>query len=58
MLNGNSMHIVALQTFHIHILKISRKKYKNKNYLRSNNYEVCTPVAQCIPNILDVISGG
>jgi hypothetical protein len=28
------------------------KKYKD--HLRSNNYEVCTAVARCIPNTLDV----
>jgi hypothetical protein len=26
-----------------------------KNYLRSNNYEICTAVAHCFPNILDAI---
>jgi hypothetical protein len=34
------------------------KKNCRKNYedhLRSNNYEVCTAVACCFPNILDVI---
>jgi hypothetical protein len=31
----------------------SRKNYKN--HLRSNNYEVCTAVALCIPNILNVM---
>jgi hypothetical protein len=30
-----------------------RKSYKN--HLRSNNYEVCTAVAHCFPNILDAI---
>jgi hypothetical protein len=30
--------------------KNCRKKYKN--HLRSNNYEVCTAVARCFPNIL------
>jgi hypothetical protein len=33
--------------------KIGRKKYKNN--LRSNNYEVCTAVALCFPNILDIM---
>jgi hypothetical protein len=33
--------------------KICRKEYKN--HLRSNNYEVCTAVARCFPNILDAI---
>jgi hypothetical protein len=33
--------------------KICRKNYKN--HLRSNNYEVCTAVALCCPNILDVM---
>jgi hypothetical protein len=33
--------------------KICRKNYKN--HLRSNNYEVCTAVARCIPNILDAM---
>jgi hypothetical protein len=33
--------------------KICRKSYKNN--LRSNNYEVCTAVALCFPNILDVM---
>jgi hypothetical protein len=27
----------------------------HKNNLRSNNYEVCTAVALCFPNILDVM---
>jgi hypothetical protein len=35
-------------------LKNFKKKYKN--HLRSNNYEVCTAVAHCFPNILDVIA--
>jgi hypothetical protein len=26
-----------------------------KNHLKSNNYEVCTAVACCFPNILDVM---
>jgi hypothetical protein len=33
--------------------KICRKKYKNR--LGRNDYEVCTAVARCFPNILDVI---
>jgi hypothetical protein len=33
--------------------KFCRKNYKN--HLRSNNYEVCTSVARCFPNILDVV---
>jgi hypothetical protein len=33
--------------------KIYRKNYKN--HLRSNNYEVCTAVALCFPNILDIM---
>jgi hypothetical protein len=33
--------------------KFCRKNYKN--HLRSNNYEVCTAVALCFPNILDVM---
>jgi hypothetical protein len=33
--------------------KICRKNYKN--HLRSNNYEVCTAVAHCFPNSLDVM---
>jgi hypothetical protein len=33
--------------------KCCRKNYKN--HLRSNNFEVCTAVAHCFPNILDVI---
>jgi hypothetical protein len=35
------------------IRKICRKNYKN--ILRSNNYEGCTAVASCVPNILDVM---
>jgi hypothetical protein len=36
-------------------LKIfGRKNYKN--HLRSNDYEVCTAVALCFPNILDVMA--
>jgi hypothetical protein len=30
------------------------KKYKN--HLRSNNHEICTPVAHCFPNNLDVFT--
>jgi hypothetical protein len=26
-----------------------------KNHFRNNNHEVCTAVARCFPNILDVI---
>jgi hypothetical protein len=33
--------------------KIGRKNYKN--HLRNNNYEVCTAVALCFSNILDVM---
>jgi hypothetical protein len=33
--------------------KFCRKNYKN--HLRRNNYEVCTAVARCFPNILDGI---
>jgi hypothetical protein len=33
--------------------RIRRKKYKN--HLRSNDYEVCTAAAHCVPNILDAI---
>jgi hypothetical protein len=33
--------------------KNCRKNYKN--HLRRNDYEVCTAVARCFPNILDVI---
>jgi hypothetical protein len=33
--------------------KFCRKNYKN--HLRRNNYEVCTAVAHCFPNILDAI---
>jgi hypothetical protein len=33
--------------------KVCGKNYKN--HLRSNNHEVCTAVARCFPNILDVI---
>jgi hypothetical protein len=33
--------------------KNCRKNYKN--HLRSNNYEVCTAVALCFPNILDLM---
>jgi hypothetical protein len=34
-------------------LKLAEKTIKNN--LRSNNYEVCTAVALCFPNILDVM---
>jgi hypothetical protein len=38
------------------ILGLKKNCRKNdKNYLRSNNYEVCTAVAHCFPNILDAI---
>jgi hypothetical protein len=33
--------------------KFGRKNYKN--HLRSNNYVVCTAVALCFPNILDIM---
>jgi hypothetical protein len=33
--------------------KTAEKNYKK--YFRSNNYEVCTAVARCFPNILDVM---
>jgi hypothetical protein len=33
--------------------KFAEKNYKN--HFRSNNYEVCTAVAHCYPNILDAI---
>jgi hypothetical protein len=38
-------------------LKNGLKKYAEKNHqnnLRSNNYEVCTAVELCFPNILGV----
>jgi hypothetical protein len=50
----NAVHIVVLQTFDIQVRKICRKN-KYKNHLRSNNYEVYTAEARCIPSILDVI---
>jgi hypothetical protein len=34
--------------------KICRKNYKN--HPRSNNYEVCTAIARCFPNILEVMA--
>jgi hypothetical protein len=34
--------------------KICRKNYTN--HLRRNDYDVCTVVARCFPNILDVIA--
>jgi hypothetical protein len=34
--------------------KNCRKNYKN--HPRSNNYEVCTAVAPCFPNVLDVMA--
>jgi hypothetical protein len=34
-------------------LKICGKNYEN--HFRSNIYEVCTAVAHCFPNILDVM---
>jgi hypothetical protein len=33
--------------------KICRKNYKN--HLRIHNYEVCTAVELCFPNILDIM---
>jgi hypothetical protein len=33
--------------------KNCRKNYKN--HINSNNYEACTAVARCIPNISDVV---
>jgi hypothetical protein len=33
--------------------KSAEKNYKN--HLSSNNYEVCTDVARCFPNILDIM---
>jgi hypothetical protein len=33
--------------------KIEEKSYKNNH--KSNNYEVCTAVSLCFPNILDVM---
>jgi hypothetical protein len=35
--------------------KKMQKKLWKKKHLRSNSYEVCTAVALCFPNILDVI---
>jgi hypothetical protein len=37
------------------VLKIFFAEKNYKNYLRSNNYEVYTAVANCFPNILDVM---
>jgi hypothetical protein len=36
-------------------LKKHFQKKNYKNYLTSNNYEVCTAVALCFPNILDAM---
>jgi hypothetical protein len=33
--------------------KFVEKKKTNKNHLGGNNYDVCTAVARCFPNILD-----
>jgi hypothetical protein len=43
----------TLKAFLKNGLKIVEKSYKN--HLRSNNYEVCTAVARCFPNDLDVM---
>jgi hypothetical protein len=37
---------------------MARQKFAEKtmkNHLRSNNHQVCTAVARCFPNILDVM---
>jgi hypothetical protein len=43
----------------IFLKKWLEKKFAEKtmkiNHLRRNNYEVCTAVAHCFPNILNVI---
>jgi hypothetical protein len=39
-------------TFSLKWLEKILKKKKYKNHLRSNDYEVCTALARCIPNIL------
>jgi hypothetical protein len=36
-------------------LKKNLQKKNIKNHFRSNNYEVCTVVARCFPNILEVM---
>jgi hypothetical protein len=33
--------------------KITEKNYKN--HLKSNDYDICTAVAHCFPDILDAI---
>jgi hypothetical protein len=43
------IHLISQKWFE----KKCRKNYKN--HLRSNNYEICTAVARCFPNILDAI---
>jgi hypothetical protein len=34
---------------------MASNKFADKNHLGNNNYEVCTAVALCFPNILDVM---
>jgi hypothetical protein len=36
-------------------LEYNLQKKKYKSHLRSDNYEVCTAVARCFPNIIDVM---
>jgi hypothetical protein len=46
---GNRIYLISQKWLE----KNCRKNYKN--HPRSNNYEVCTAVAHCFPNILDVM---
>jgi hypothetical protein len=54
-----SIHYTMVYKYNLsYFSKNGLKKNRRKNYkhhLRSKNYEVCTAVARCFPNILDVI---
>jgi hypothetical protein len=58
----HSMKFISFIAFYFHwiyhflimIWKKKCRKKKHKNNLRRNDYEACTAVAHCFPNILDV----
>jgi hypothetical protein len=53
-IKGSFKGIGSILFLKIYSLKKNcRKNYKN--HLKSNNYEVCTAVARCFPNNLDVM---
>jgi hypothetical protein len=49
------LHVIFTYVPWLMALKNKCRKKTHKNHLRRNNYEVCTAVVLCFPNILEVM---